>query len=448
VTRPREPDRAPTGSRPPGGADEPARALAEAGQAHLVAHAASLGDGGAAFLRHAARWPWVRLRELALAGASSATRELRPPQCLTLRRLAGEGALGPRLARLGEGLLAHGRVATLLLAGGQGTRLGFSGPKGCVSFGPEPERTLYRIHAERVLAARRRTGRALPFHVLVSRATEAATREAFADLGVAGLDDVVFLVQGEMPCLSRDGRGLLAGPGNLALGPDGHGGALPALRDAGALDALVEAGVDVITTVQVDNPLALPFDPVTLGWMLERKAQVVTKVVRRRDATERVGLLARDLEGRHRIVEYSEADPATTAELVYGSIASHALSTRWLRDLMASGWEGPLHRALKRVEHLPLPGEEGAAPPDGLVRPAEPNAWKFERFLFDAFPEATRVEGHEVERAREFAPVKNARGEDSLLTSRMLVEQEVRRLARERGLPEPETPSLRPLEQG
>jgi UDP-N-acetylglucosamine/UDP-N-acetylgalactosamine diphosphorylase len=427
------------GASAPQAAAERARdALRAAGQERLVAHAATLGEAEEAFLLAAARHPWSELRAAAIDPAPAPFLELRPPQGLTQRRLEGQAGLAVRLARLGASLLAHGRVATLLLAGGQGTRLGVAGPKGCVVLGPEPDRTLYRVHAERVTAARRRWGSRLRFLVLVSAATEAETRAAFEPLGL-GPDGVSFLRQGELPCLSAEGEALLAAPGRLATAPDGHGGALLALAESGVLADLVRDGVDALTTTQVDNPLARPFDPVTLGWMVERRLQVATKTVRKRDDAERVGLLARDLDGRHRIVEYTEVRPEAAAELPYGSIASHALSTRWLHDLLAGGWRPPLHRALKRVAHLDADGR--------LVEPEAPNAWKLERFLFDAFPHAARLEMHEVERAREFAPVKNASGEDSLTTARMLVEEEVRRWHRERGLPEPELPSLRPLEQ-
>lgn len=417
-------------------AREAAARLIAAGQAHLVAHAQGLGAGGPAFLAAAAAWPWEALSTAAQANAP-ARLELRPPRGLTWRRQVGEGGLRARLARLGLGLLAHGRVATLLLAGGQGTRLGHAGPKGTLELGPDPGRTLYRVHAERVLAARRRHARPLPAFVLVSPSTEAATRAAYAEAGDYGLRTPPprILVQGVLPCLDREGRALLAGPGRLATAPDGHGGAFEALARAGVLEELVAQGVDVLTTLQVDNPLARPFDPVLLGWMVERRAQVVTKVVRRRDPAEPVGLLVRDVRGRHHVVEYSEVDPEAAAPLPYGSIAVHAFSTRWLLEQWAAGTRLPLHRALKTVEALG---------PDG--RPAPVEGVKLERFLFDLFPHAERVEFHEVPREWEFAPIKTASGPDSLVRARLMVEAEVRRWHRERGLGEPEAPALRPLE--
>ena len=175
-------------------------------------------------------------------------------------------------------------MATLLLAGGQGSRLGFDGPKGKFVLGPGDDRSLYAIQAERVGAASRRAGRPVPLIVLVSEATEAATRAAFERGRAAwGLVEgqVRFLCQRRLPALDADGRALLEAPGRLAMAPDGHGGALGALVRSGLLDELAQRGVDVLTTYQVDNPLALPLDPVMLGWMVERHAQVIGKAVKR-----------------------------------------------------------------------------------------------------------------------------------------------------------------------
>jgi len=349
---------------------------------------------------------------------------------------------------MGLGLLAGGRVATLLLAGGQGTRLGHAGPKGTVVFGPEPDRTLYRIHAERIAAMSERVGRAIPLYVLVSAATEAATREAFAESSAWGLEEgqVRFLVQGTLPCLDEDGRALLAAPGLLARAPDGHGGAYHTLMEAGVIDRLAADEVDILTTFQVDNPLGRSLDPVMLGWMVERKLNAIGKAVRKATPEEKVGVFARDLRGGTRIVEYTELPPASAEEpgeameapLVMGSIAIHAFGVRWLKRLADGGMRLPLHRARKRVPHLDAAGQ--------LVEPEGPNAWKLERFIFDLFPEAPRAEVHEVRREWEFAPVKNAEGVDSLITARVLVEAELRRWHDARELAVPEAPALRPRE--
>lgn len=416
-------------------------ALIAAGQEHLVAHAGTLpAERREAFLALAAAQPWDALRTVQGATEAAARPTLRPPAGLTWKRQLGVGGIRKRLAELGQRLLAAGRVGTLLLAGGEGSRLGFDGPKGNVVFGPGSDRTLYRILMERILRASRMAQRPLPVYVLVSERTEAATREAFEASDHYGLvaDQIRFLKQGLLPVLDAEGKALLAAPGELAMAPDGHGGTHDVLRRSGALDELAERGVDVLTTFQVDNPLAQPLDPVMLGWMLERKAQVVTKVVRKADPSERVGVLARDLQGRTHLVEYSELPEGGADDLELGSIAIHAFSVPWLRELLGTGYLPPLHVAHKQVAHLDATGV--------LVKPEQPNAFKFERFLFDVFPEAPRVEVHEVQRAWEFAPIKNAAGVDSLESARQLVEAEVLRWHNERGLEVRLPVALRPLD--
>jgi UDP-N-acetylglucosamine/UDP-N-acetylgalactosamine diphosphorylase len=420
-------------------ATKPADRLHDVGQGHLVDHAATLGEeDGRAFLEAAAAQPWETLLATWRSPPVPPPPVLRPPQALTLKRQRHEGRLRPQLADVGRALLARGGAATVLLAGGQGTRLGFDGPKGTFVFGPEEDRSLYRIQVEHVVATGRRAGRPVPLVVLVSEATETATREALAPVEAWGLDPSLLeiVTQRQLPALDEDGRAFPAAPGVLATAPDGHGGAVGALVAAGTLDRLAARGVEVLTTFQVDNPLARPLDPVMLGWMGERHAQAVGKAVAR-GPEEKVGVFARDIQGRTRVVEYSEfPEGGMPDDLDMGSIALHAFSLPWLRSLLAQGLELPLHRAHKKVPYWT---------PGGIVVPEAPNATKFERFIFDLFPLADRVEVHEVVREREFAPVKNASGVDSPETARALVAAEVRRWYEERGRTPPDPPSLQPL---
>ncbi len=422
--------------------DSLAQQLRAAEQSHLLSHVATLSDAARArFQEQLARVPWTECHAALHAPAPASSAVLRPPIALRWKRQRAEGGLRARLARRGLELLHKGKVAAFLLAGGQGTRLGLDGPKGNVEFGPDAGRTLYRIHAERVARWSERTGHAVPLLVLVNEATEAATRETFSKHGTSfGLqpDQTTILVQGRLPCFDADGRALLAAPGELATAPDGHGGAHTALHRFGAMDRLLDAGVEVISTFQVDNPLARPLDPVMLGWMLERRAHVVTKAVAKASPDERVGVFARDLQGRHRIVEYSELPDEGADDLTLGSIAIHAMSLRWLQATYAGGYVGPLHRATKKSPYW--------TKATGLVHPTAPNATKLERFIFDILPEAPRLEVHEVCRAWEFAPVKHATGVDSLASAQALVGEEVVRWHNELGR-EPTFPiALRPRE--
>jgi UDP-N-acetylglucosamine/UDP-N-acetylgalactosamine diphosphorylase len=416
----------------PGGRAPLERRLLAAGQEHLLAHAESLPeDDRADFVASLDPVPWEEVagalraaKARAEAGTTSPPPELRPPEALTLRRQRIEPGFPARLAAAGAARLAEGRVAAVLLAGGQGTRLGHPGPKGTFVLGPEPDRSLYALLVESVVEAGREAGTPVPLVVLTSPETDAPTRAAFATHRAFGADPsrVRFVTQGTLPAFDDEGRALLASPGRLASAPDGHGGLVDALVAGGVLDALAREGVEWLATFQVDNPLARPLDPVFLGWTLERRASAAGKAVRTRSPDERVGVFGRDLEGRVHVLEYSEAPPGGVEGLVLGSIAVHLLSVSWLRALVAQeGFRLPLHLARKKVPHL---GRDGRA-----VVPGAPNAWKLERFLFDAFPHAPRFAIHEVDRDREFAPVKNATGDDSPDTARALLAAELRRRA-------------------
>jgi len=421
--------------------------LVAAGQEHLVAHAATLpGAAREAFVGELRTVPWERVAAAFSSPTPPAPPDLRPPEALTLRRQRNEQGTVRRLAALGDSLLAAGKVGTALLAGGQGTRLGFAGPKGTFVLGPDPDRTLYAILLERVAAVSRRAGHPIPVVLVTSRHTDAATRAHLLEREWFGLPRnwVRFVVQGEMPALDDAGRALLEAPGRLALAPDGHGGLVEAFRRDGTLEWLASLGVEALTTFQVDNPLSRPLDPVFLGWMVDRHATAAAKAIRKRDASEKVGVFGRGLDGRVRIVEYSELPEGGAPDLVLGSIAIHALSIEWVRRLLAAdpGFALPWHRARKKVAHVADDGQ--------VATPSAPNAWKLEQFLFDLLPLAPRVAIQEVDRAREFAAVKNADAPGALdcpATTRAAVAAEIARWHREakRTVPDP-IPSLRPLE--
>ena len=307
-----------------------------------------------------------------------------------------------------------GRVAVLMVAGGQGTRLGFAGPKGCFPLAPHSGKTIYQLQAEKVLSVSRRTGRSVPFLVMTSPATDAETREFFAAHRRFGLaaDQLVFFRQGTVPSLDREGRALLEGPGRLLENPDGHGGAFSALAAGGELGRLADAGISHLVYLQVDNVLAPVDDPLLVGLAAAAEADVVTKVVAKADPDEKLGHLVR-VGGRDRIVEYTELTPedvrATAGDggplYRWGSPALHCWSVAFLAGLAREGYRLPLHRSAKPLE----------AWVGGALREAE--GWKYERFIFDLLLRAGRSLGMEIDREAEFAPVKNASGADSPATA-------------------------------
>jgi UDP-N-acetylglucosamine/UDP-N-acetylgalactosamine diphosphorylase len=317
----------------------------------------------------------------------------------------------------------------MVVAGGQGTRLGFEGPKGLFPLGPVSGRSLFELQAQKLRAARRRWGAPIPWCVMTSPATDTATRAYFAERGSFGLppDDVLFLCQATAPALDFEGRLLLEAPDRIAESPNGHGGAFQALADSGVLADLGRRGITTLSYYQVDNPLVPLVDPVFLGLHALEGAEMSAKVVRKLDPMEKVGVLAR-VDGRVGVVEYTEIDDQhrhlrdANSALVYwaGSIAVHALDVAFAGRVAADAERLlPYHASAKRIPFVDAGGRR--------VEPAEPNGHKLERFLFDALPAAARVAILEVERADEYAPVKNAEGGDSPATSRAALDALARR---------------------
>jgi UDP-N-acetylglucosamine/UDP-N-acetylgalactosamine diphosphorylase len=320
----------------------------------------------------------------------------------------------------GEEALRQGRVAAVLVAGGQGSRLGFEHPKGMFPIGPVSRKTLFQFHAEKALAVARRYGKPLPLLVMTSDATHDETVAFFAEHANFGLPsaDLAFFRQGTMPALDlTTGRLLRDQPHRLFASPNGHGGTLTALADSGLLDQIKSRGITQVFYFQVDNPLIKLADPVFLGHHLAADAQASSKVIAKDGPTDKLGNFVL-VDGRCTIIEYSDL-PAALAEerdaqgrlrLWAGSPAIHFFAVDFLEQVTRGATRLPFHVAKKKVPHL-----------DDAGRPVQPkveNALKFEMFIFDALPLADRWTVVETSRREEFAPLKNATGPDSPETAR------------------------------
>jgi UDP-N-acetylglucosamine/UDP-N-acetylgalactosamine diphosphorylase len=317
----------------------------------------------------------------------------------------------------GENALARGAVAVVIVAGGQGTRLGFDGPKGCYPIGPVTDRSLFQIHCEKVAALGGRHGKTPPLYVMTSGDNHAATEQFLAGREWFGLEHLRLFRQGTMPAVDAgSGAVLLAARDRVALSPDGHGGTLRALLRNGCLDEMCERGIETIFYLQVDNPLIAIGDPGFVGAHRLAGAEVSSKVVRKTDPAEKVGVVAAR-DGRQLVIEYSDL-PDRLAELrrpdgglayAAGSIALHVFAREFV-DRVAATAELPYHRALKRVPYVDDGGD--------TVEPDDPNAVKFEQFIFDTLPLARRSIVLETSREGEFEPLKNAEGPSSPQTVR------------------------------
>jgi len=330
----------------------------------------------------------------------------------------------------GEEALRAGRVAAFTVAGGQGTRLGYDGPKGTFPVTPVKHKTLFQVFAEKIHAAGMRYGRPLHWFIMTSHQNHSATEAFFAEHALFGLDRarVHFFRQGRMPAVDFGGKIMLAGPGRIALSPDGHGGSLRALARSGALDLMAREGIDTLSYFQVDNPLVRCIDPAFIGWHLRRGSEMSSKMVPKAYPEEKLGHFCAQ-NGRLVVIEYSDLPMAMQRETdangqlryIAGSIAIHVLDREFVRRMAVGGTGAtlPFHRADKKISAI------GA---DGLpVRPEKPNGVKFEMFVFDALPFAKNPVVIETRRANDFSPVKNAEGVDSPQTSR---DDQLRQFAR------------------
>jgi len=402
--------------------------LREYGQSHLIDHYESLSGSARERLRQQLEqidFPQLQrlIREAQRADvpsdgesiAAKASRARAPSSLVRLPRSDREIALWRAATAEGEALLKAGKVGAILVAGGQGTRLGFDAPKGTFPIGPISGHSLYQILAEQVLARSRRAGAAIPYYIMTSDATHEPTVAFFEQHRYFGLDpdNVRFFRQGTMPAVDcRTGQILLAAPGELATSPDGHGGVLAALRREGLLEEMRQRGIEQLHYHQVDNPLAIVCDPAFLGLHLLHDSEVSTKVVAKTGPEEKMGVVV-EIDGVTQIIEYSDLPdeiaqrrtPDGELELWAGNTAIHVFNREFLERILNQALEMPFHRAHKKVPYLDATGN--------IVEPAEPNAWKFERFIFDVLPHARKALVVETDRAREFNPVKNREGVNS-----------------------------------
>ncbi len=392
--------------------------LAARGQKHLSGHWARLDDAQRRTLgEQLASLDLERLDEMrrAVDALKSPVRhELSPAPVVELADRDFPYRLGREAVEAeadGERALRSGAVACLLVAGGQGTRLGFEGPKGCFPVLPLSRMTLFEVFARKLRRAGADFGVLPPLYIMVSRHNEQATTSFFEAHGFFGLkpENVKFFAQGELPALDDQGRLVLEAPGRLFMGPDGHGGVLEALGRTGMLEDMRARGVRVISYFQVDNLQVPVADAAFIGLHLRRKAQASLKVVRKLDWSERVGVFCLD-GGKPCVVEYSEFSEAQARRrdarnqfaFWAGSIAVHLLDLAFCEEHSRHGAELPLHAAHKKI---PLLDDAGR-----MVQPAAPNAYKFERFIFDVLPMAATVAALEVPREEQFLPLKNPDG--------------------------------------
>ncbi len=338
----------------------------------------------------------------------------------------------PSYSNVGEYLIKQGKVGCILLAGGQGTRLKFDGPKGMYPTSPVYGKSLFQLFAEKVLAAGNSAGRTLPIAVMTSPENHDQTVDFFEKNGCFGLkpEQIDFFTQTTLPILGEQGELLKNSMGEIITGPDGNGSVFESFIDSGLKKKWELLGVEIINFISVDNPLADPFDRELIGYLQAREIDLAVKAVFRENPQENVGVLV-EKEGKVSVVEYTEL-PNDQKEardqqnkLIHrcANISLFALTLRCLEQHPM-----PLHLAHKAIPTITQP------------QPDSPNAWKFEKFIFDIFPRIERIGVLVYPREECFAPLKNFSGPDSIQTvQEALKQRDIKRMTA-LGMPIPEEP--------
>ena len=352
-----------------------------------------------------------------------------------------KGAALKKATAAGEKELKAGHVGVLLVAGGQGSRLGYDGPKGAYPIGPVTGVSLFYFHARKVLALSVKYAVRVPFYIMTSMGNYDATVAHFEENDYFGLDpqDVIFFRQGMWPGMTGDGKIILDAPGHIFMSPDGHGGMISALKANGCFADMKKRGVKSLFFFQVDNPMVEVADPAFIGLHTLEKSEYSLKLTAKREPTEGLGMVVKR-DGHFDMIEYTEMTDemnnrrTKTGDLYFkfGSPAIHVFDRAFLERLANKAM--PLHLAHKKIATVDDKGK--------VVKPTAPNGYKFEKFIFDALPEAKGVTCFAFDRAEEFSPVKNAEGKDSPATCKADLQAKWRRQLAQAGVVVPETMPL------
>ncbi len=316
--------------------------------------------------------------------------------------------------------IREGEAAAVLLAGGQGTRLGIDGPKGTLNVGQTRELYIFQCLVETLLKVKEEAGAWIPLLIMTSDKNDAATRAFFEEHDYFGYnkDYVFFFVQEMAPSTDYDGKVYLEEKNHISLSPNGNGGWFVSLKKAGLLKKIKEMGVEWLNVFAVDNVLQKMCDPLFLGATMQSGAPIGAKVVRKNAPDEKVGVMClRD--GHPSIVEYYDltedmmSEKNKDGELAYnfGVILNYLFHINALEE--TAGKNLPLHIVSKKIPHIDENGN--------YLKPEEPNGYKFETLVLDMIQMMDGCLVFEVDRSKEFAPIKNMHGVDSLDSAREML---------------------------
>lgn len=400
--------------------EEALHKLAPAGQEHLLQYYEEINEEQKKFLLRQIEDLDLSLLELIQDGAKEVEKgKLEPLGAVTLEEIAQKRN---EYEKTGLEAIKACKVGAVLLAGGQGTRLGLDKPKGMLNVGVNKELYLFEQLVNNLMQVVKKADAWVPLLVMTSEKNNEDTTKFFEENNYFGYnkDFVFFFVQEMAPSVSYDGKIYMEEKDKLSTSPNGNGGWFSSLVKAGLLDKMEQLGVEWLNVFSVDNVLQKIADPVFVGATIEAGCVCGSKVVAKANPNEKVGVLCLE-DGRPSIVEYYEM----TDEIInsrdeegkllynYGVILNYLFEIKTLTRIMNENM--PTHVVEKKIPYMDEDGSQ--------VKPAEPNGYKFETLVLDMIHMMDNCLSFEVERNREFAPIKNRTGVDSLDSARELMRE-------------------------
>lgn len=320
---------------------------------------------------------------------------------------------------LGTEIIKKGAYAVVTMAGGQGTRLGHTAPKGTFEIGIGENKSLFQALSETIQEAQQQYKIQIPWYIMTSRENNKQTIQFFEQHNYFGIkkSNINFFIQGELPMIGQNGKILVDENGKVKEAADGHGGIFEAMRKSGVIQDMQTKKIEWVFIAGVDNILAKMVDPLLTGLAIHKKCLAAGKSVVKNNPQEKVGVFCKK-DKKPNVIEYTEITQEmaqqkdTNGELTYGEshILCNLFNIKAIEEIAKN--KLPYHSAFKKAKHINEKGE--------LIQPTEPNAYKFEAFIFDAFNRLEDMAIMRVKREEEFAPVKNADGVDSPETAKQL----------------------------
>lgn len=314
---------------------------------------------------------------------------------------------------MGEEVIKSNKYAVITMAGGQGTRLGHKGPKGTYKINTiNGEKYLFEVIVDSLNKAKNKYGVVIPWYIMTSEDNNDQTVSFLEEHNYFGYnrEKVKFFKQGKVPMVKTDGNIVIDKNKLIKEASDGNGSIYKSLKKSGLLDSMKEDGIEWIFVGGVDNILLRIIDPIMVGLTVKEDNLIASKSVVKRDPKEKVGVFCK-LDGVPKVIEYTELPESMAEEvdqngqLQFGevNILSHLFNIKALDKL--ADIELPYHTAFKKSDYIDQNGN--------LVEVSEPNAYKFESYIFDGFSFFDDMSILRVKREEEFAPIKNKEGSDS-----------------------------------